>query len=148
MKETIAPRNSGAAAPQPWAVAVADDEPEILDYLARVLTYLGCRVVARAGDGQELVTQCRMTHPDLIVTDIRMPVMSGVQAVVELTRERPALIIFVSAQQPGVIDHGLPQEFVVDYLVKPIRRADLAAALANAVQRRSELQGKRTTAVA
>ncbi len=134
--------------PPVWTVAVADDEPEILDYLVRVLTFLGCHVVARAADGRELVEQCRLMRPELVVTDVRMPSMSGLQAIAELAREQPILAIFISAQKPGALDPPVPHNCIVDFLVKPVRRTDIAVALERAAQKRNEAAIARPTAVA
>ena len=58
---------------------------------------MGHEVVCAAGNGAELVEQCRDTHPDLIITDIKMPNMDGIQAASEITRDKPAPVILVSA---------------------------------------------------
>jgi CheY-like chemotaxis protein len=58
---------------EPIRVAVADDEPIMRMYFEDVLPDLGYSVVSSAENGQELVAHCRQHHPDLIVTDIRMP---------------------------------------------------------------------------
>ncbi len=56
---------------EPLRIAVADDEPDMRDYFARILPRLGHQVVAQAHDGRELVEQCRAAQPDLVITDIR-----------------------------------------------------------------------------
>ncbi|MEX2027765.1 MAG: response regulator, partial [Pirellulaceae bacterium] len=54
-------------------IAIADDEIDMRDYLARILPRMGHKVVSAAATGQELIEHCRQFHPDLVITDIRMP---------------------------------------------------------------------------
>ena len=59
------------------------------DYFRKILPRLGHQVVAAAQDGRELVEQCRATKPDLVITDIKMPDMDGIDAAAASTRKRP-----------------------------------------------------------
>jgi response regulator NasT len=63
-------------------IAVADDELDMLDFYQRILPQSGHTVVAVAATGRELVQQCSEQHPDLIITDIRMPNMDGIEAAI------------------------------------------------------------------
>ena len=78
-------------------IAVADDEPDVRDYFRRILPRLGHQVVAVAQTGRELVEQCRATRPDLVITDIKMPDMDGIEAAVAIGRDGPVPIILLSA---------------------------------------------------
>src|SRR5262249_49191174 len=78
-------------------VAVADDEPDMLLYLRTTLPLLGHEVVAAARTGEELVERCRTAHPDLVITDIKMPGLDGIAAAAAIFRERPTPVILVSA---------------------------------------------------
>ena len=78
-------------------IAVADDEPRMRDYYQDTLPLLGYRVTCAAPTGQDLVRCCRGDRPDLIITDIRMPDMDGIDAVRALSREEPIPAILVSA---------------------------------------------------
>src|SRR5207244_6800571 len=78
-------------------IAVADDEPDMRDYFKKSLPRLGHQVVAVAQTGRELVELCRATTPDLVITDIRMPELDGIDAAAQLYRERPIPVILVSA---------------------------------------------------
>jgi YesN/AraC family two-component response regulator len=62
-----------------------------------VLTRLGHRVVAVAGDGKQLVERCRETHPDLVITDIKMPHLSGLDAMSQINRDAEVPAVLVSA---------------------------------------------------
>jgi response regulator NasT len=121
-------------------IAVADDEPDMRDFFQKVLSHLGHNVVAVAENGAELVELCRQTPPDLIITDIVMPEMDGLEAVREICRERPIPAILVSAHHDAdYLDRAL-REQVLAYLVKPIKRGDLEPAIALAIRRFREFE--------
>jgi two-component system, response regulator PdtaR len=65
---------------QALRIAIADDEPDMRDYFQQVLPRLGHTVVAVAQNGRELVELCRTKNPDLVITDIKMPEMDGIDA--------------------------------------------------------------------
>jgi CheY-like chemotaxis protein len=127
-----------AAGMQPYvnptirSVVVADDEPEILDFYERVLTTLGWSVTARATNGRELIEKCREMRPDLIVTDVRMPEMTGPQAMELIASESPIPVIFISAQVAPDFRAASFCDCVLQYLLKPVKRADLEAAIRQA----------------
>jgi two-component system, response regulator PdtaR len=114
---------------KPLRIAVADDEPDVRDYFRRILPVLGHTVVVAAADGSELVASCREEKPDLIIADVRMPVMDGDEAIHEICRDRPTPFILVSAySKNATIPNGLGVGW--EYLTKPINRYDLEGAIA------------------
>lgn len=127
-------------------IAVADDEIDMRDFYEQVLTRLGYDVVAVAQDGRDLVERCRQTSPDLIITDLRMPVMDGLQAVHEIAAERAVPAIVVSAYHNDESLERARDEQVQAYLIKPIKSADLEPAIVLATKRFAELQSARQEA--
>jgi AmiR/NasT family two-component response regulator len=116
-------------------VVVADDEPVMCDYLQKTLPVLGHEVVGAASTGPELIEICRKTDPDLVITDIRMPGVDGIDAVREISQRRPTPAVLVSAHHdPELIERAGRQQ-VHAYLVKPIKQADLETAIGMAMQR-------------
>jgi response regulator NasT len=116
-------------------IAVADDEPLMLRWYAETLAKLGHEVCVCAADGRELVEMCQSARPDLIITDIRMPNLNGIDAVSALNSESPVPVILVSAfHDTEHIDSALEQH-VLAYLVKPIKQADLQTAIAVVIRR-------------
>src|SRR5216684_1249094 len=78
-------------------IVVADDEPRMLAYFQKILPRLGHQVVAAAKTGQELVEHCRGARPDLVITDINMPDLDGIDAAMQIYQSGPVPVILVSA---------------------------------------------------
>lgn len=119
-------------------IAVADDEPDMRDYFRRVLARLGHHVVGAASNGHELIELCRAERPDLVITDIKMPELDGIEAAVQLYQEHPMAVLLVSAHHNGALIERAVADHVLGYLVKPVRQADLGPAIALAWTRFEE----------
>jgi response regulator NasT len=124
-------------------IAVADDEPDMQDYFRTILPLLGHEVVAAAGTGRELVEQCRATRPDLVITDIKMPDMDGIEAATQIYRDGPMPVILVSAYHDADFIRRAEADHILAYLVKPIKQSDLEPAIAIAVRRFEQFQALR-----
>jgi two-component system response regulator AlgR len=113
-------------------VLVVDDEPLARERLAALLAEIdGIEFVGEAANGREMLEATSRDRPDVILLDIRMPVMDGLEAARHLdTLENSPGVIFCTAYE----DHALAafEANAVDYLVKPVRRERLGAALAKA----------------
>jgi response regulator NasT len=125
---------------RPLRVVVADDEPDMLQYLETTLPLLGHQVVASARTGAELVEQCRAARPDLVITDIKMPGLDGIDAVVQSFREAPAPVILVSGYHTPDLIERVGADCIFGYLVKPIKEGDLGPAIAVAMRRFRQFQ--------
>src|SRR6476646_9460984 len=121
-------------------IAVADDEPEMRDFFEKVLPRFGHQVVAVAENGAELVECCRQLKPDLIITDIKMPELDGIEACNQICREQAVPVILVSAYHDPALIARAEADHVLAYLVKPIGLADLQPAISIAVRRFAELK--------
>ena len=111
----------------PLRIAIADDEKEIRHSFRRLLQRLGYQVVGEAANGEELVELCRCEHPDLVITDIHMPEVDGIEAGDEIAKTQAVPVIIVSAHNRP--DNIVGRANVVDFLVKPVRLTDLDAAI-------------------
>jgi response regulator NasT len=131
---------------EPLRIAVADDEPDMRDYFAKILPRLGHQVVAQARDGRELVERCRAVQPDLVITDIKMPEMDGIDAAVALYKERAVPVILVSAFHDTELIARAEADHIMAYLVKPIKQADLGPVIALAMRRFEQFQELRKEA--
>jgi response regulator NasT len=127
-------------------IAVADDEPDMQDYFRDALPRLGHAVIAVAGTGRELVEACRDSHPDLVIIDIKMPDMDGIDAATELYREHPVPVILVSAYHDDGFIRRAEADHILAYLVKPIKQADLVPAIALAIRRFEQFETLRKEA--
>jgi len=121
-------------------IAVADDEPEMRDFFEKILPRFGHQVVALAENGNQLVSHCRELKPDLVITDIKMPELDGIEASCRICQERPVPIILVSAYHDPALIARAEADHVLGYLVKPIGIADLQPAISIAMRRFNELQ--------
>ncbi len=124
-------------------VAVGDDEPQVRAYLCESLVELGHDVVISVGDGRELVEKSASLHPDLVIADIRMPSMDGIDAATEICRQSPVPVILVSAYPDSDLVERAENSGVSAYLVKPITGAQLGPAIALATRRFDEMRALR-----
>jgi PAS domain S-box-containing protein len=126
--DPVAPQDGGGPRTQA-SVLVADDNADMRDYLTRLLRSAGHRVQA-VGDGQAALEAARVQKPDLIVSDVMMPRLDGLQLVAALrtdprTAGTPVLLLSARAGQEASIE-GL-EAGADDYLVKPFSSAELLA---------------------
>lgn len=136
---TISPRT-------PLRIVVADDEPRMRDYLWQSLERLGHHVVAAARTGRELIDHCQTHQPSLIISDIKMPDMDGIEAASQVYRTRPIPVILVSAFHDIELIERASRKHILAYLVKPVKDTDLTPAIAVAMQRFSEFESLRQEA--
>jgi response regulator NasT len=131
---------------RPLKIAVADDEPRMLDFYRETLPRLGHEVVTAAQTGRDLVAQARADRPDLIITDIKMPDMDGIDAARQICQDEITPVILVSAfSDPDLIERA-GSNYVMAYLVKPIKPKDLEPAIAIVSRRFEEYQALRREA--
>jgi AmiR/NasT family two-component response regulator len=121
-------------------VVIADDESIVRTDLKEMLTNLGYLVVGEVGDGRSAVNVARELKPDVVIMDIKMPDMDGIEAAKVLTEEQIAPVILLTAYgQKELVDRA-KEAGVVGYLVKPFREADLSPAIEIATSRFNEFR--------
>jgi response regulator NasT len=121
-------------------VIIADDESLIRKDLREILTNLGYLVIAEAGDGRSTVNLARELRPDIVIMDIKMADMDGIEAAELLTKERIAPVLLLSAYSQQELIQRARQAGVTGYMVKPFRESDLAPAIEVALARFSEFR--------
>ncbi|QGJ71952.1 Response regulator receiver [Planctomycetales bacterium 10988] len=127
-------------------ILIADDKPRMLDYLQVMLPPLGHQVVATATDGKQLIEQAQRHHPDLILTDIWMPEIDGLDAVAQICRQEPVPVIVISAHSDSESIQRASSEYIFGYLVKPVKKKDLEPAISVAMLRFEQFQSLRKEA--
>jgi len=119
-------------------IIIADDESIIRMDLREMLSNLGYLVIGEVGDGRSAVNLARELRPDLVIMDIKMPDMDGIEAAKILTEEKIAPVLLLTAySQQELVDRARVAG-VVGYLVKPFRETDLSPAIEVALARFTE----------
>jgi response regulator NasT len=121
-------------------VLVADDESiRVLSLKAQLLN-LGIETVAEASNGREAVEMAREFKPDLVIMDIKMPELDGIEAAKMITAERPVPIVLLTAYSERELAERATEAGVMSYLMKPVSEADLLPAVLLATSRFTEFQ--------
>ncbi len=121
-------------------VIVADDESIVRMDLREMLDSLGYLVVGEAGDGESAVHLSRELRPDIVIMDIKMPGMDGIDAGKILTEERIAPVLLLTAYSQQDLVERAKDAGVMAYIVKPFHEADLAPAIEVALRRWEEFR--------
>ena len=123
-----------------YRVLIVDDEPVIRLDLRTMLEAMGHEVVGEADNGADALQLARTLQPDLVIADIMMPEMDGIELSRRLAKERIAPVLVLTAYSEPEMVMGADRAGVLGYLVKPFREADLAPAIQVAVSRYRELR--------
>ena len=124
---------------RPLRVLIAEDETIIRLDLCSVLAKRGLVVAAEARNGVEAVELARRERPDVVLLDLRMPELDGIEAARRIYAERPLPIVMLTAfADRRHVDDAIAAG-VFTYLVKPFREADVVPAILAAVARHGEL---------
>lgn len=125
--------------PTPRTVVIAEDEALIRMDLAEMLGEEGYDVVGQAGDGARAVELAQELRPDLVILDVKMPVLDGIAAAEAIAAERIAPVVILTAfSQRDLVDRAR-EAGAMAYLVKPFTKNDLVPAIEMAVSRFGEL---------
>jgi AmiR/NasT family two-component response regulator len=120
-------------------VVIAEDEALIRMDLAEMLQEEGYDVVAEAGDGETAVKLAQEHRPDLVILDVKMPVLDGISAAERIAEERVAPVLILTAFSQRELVERAREAGAMAYLVKPFSKSDLVPAVEMAVSRYSEI---------
>ena len=120
-------------------VLIAEDEALIRLDLAEMLVEEGYEVVGEAGDGETAVKLAEQLKPDLVILDIKMPIMDGLAAAERIAGARIAPVIILTAFSQRDLVERARAAGAMAYLVKPFQKSDLVPAVEIALSRYSEI---------
>ena len=121
-------------------VVVADDEALIRLDLVELLGEAGYDVVGQASNGEQAVELTLDLKPDLVIMDVKMPVMDGLSAAEEIGKQRLCPVIMLTAFSQAELVERARDAGVMAYIVKPFTAADLSPAIDIALSRWRELK--------
>ena len=121
-------------------IIIADDESIVRTDLKEMLNNLGYLVVGDVGDGESAVNLARELKPDVVLMDVKMPNMDGIEAAKILTEEKIAPVVLLTAFGQKDLVERAKEAGVVGYLVKPFRETDLLPAIEVALSRFEEFK--------
>jgi response regulator NasT len=120
-------------------VVIAEDEVLIRMDLAEMLAEEGYEVVGQAGDGQKAIELAESLRPDLVILDVKMPVLDGIAAAERIAGQRIAPVVMLTAFSQRDLVERARDAGAMAYLVKPFAKSDLVPAIEMAVSRFTEL---------
>jgi AmiR/NasT family two-component response regulator len=121
-------------------ILVAEDEAIIRLDLAEMLGDVGYDVVGQASNGEQAVALARELTPDLVVMDVKMPVLDGISAAEQIGAERICPVVMLTAFSQTELVERARDAGVMAYVVKPFTRADVTPAIEIALSRWAELK--------
>lgn len=127
---------------EPLKAIIAEDEQLTRTIIRARLEKLGHTVVAEAENGVEAVEAARLHKPDVIIMDIKMPIMDGIEAARTILSDTPCAILFLSSFNEEELLDQASATGALAYIMKPFRKEDLAPALAIAVSRFAEIRSQ------
>lgn len=123
------------------SVVVIDDEPITRMDLKEILESKGCHVLGEAGDGFDAIELCKKNNPDLVLLDIKMPLLDGISAAKIIHDEGLAeTVVLLTAYNEKEFIEGAKKSGVGGYLVKPIDEKSLMPSIELAVARSREMK--------
>ncbi len=129
-------------------VLIADDERIVSKGLHEMLEQLGHEVVATVEDGSRAIEACRHHLPDIVLMDIEMRGLDGLEAAREIANDPGTPVIMLTAHgEPDLVEAAI-EEGAVQYLLKPVTGPALHAALRVSLAKHHELRGLRQHAEA
>jgi len=125
-------------------VLIAEDEALIRLDLREMLIEEGYDVCGEAGDGEEAVKLAEQLRPDLVIMDIKMPIMDGLAAAERIAGARIAAVVILTAFSQRDLVERARAAGAMAYLVKPFQKSDLVPAIEIALSRFAEMQALET----
>jgi len=129
-----------AGNPEPLKVVVVEDDTNIRAFLKQTLEQQGHQVIGEAGTGTDMVRVVLETEPDVVVFDIHLPYLNGLDALRQIYEQRIVAAVAITADRDQDLVRRAVEEHVLAYLVKPFEGFQLAPVLAVARARFEQMQ--------
>lgn len=123
-------------------VVVAEDEQLTRELLVEQLKQLNHIVVGEATTGAEAVQVTVEKEPDLVILDIQMPEMTGIEAAKSIMESRPTALLFLTGHAEEELVEQAVELGAFGYLLKPFRKQELGPAIEVAIKRFGEFRSK------
>jgi two-component system, response regulator PdtaR len=137
----MTPEAVGGFAAAPRTVVVAEDEALIRLDVVEMLTEAGYTVVGEASTGEEAVQLAEQLRPDVVVMDVKMPVLDGISAAERIAAGRIAPVVLLTAFSQRELVERARDAGAMAYVVKPFTAADVLPAVEIALSRHAEIVG-------
>ncbi|MFC0528017.1 ANTAR domain-containing response regulator [Phytohabitans kaempferiae] len=137
--DAVPPRTNARAAEPRRRVVIAEDEAIIRLDLAEMLLEEGYEVIGQAGDGRTAIELTEELRPDLVIVDIKMPIMDGIAVAERVAGSRLAPVIILTGFSQRDLVERAREAGAMAYLLKPFQKDELGPAIAVALSRFTEL---------
>jgi AmiR/NasT family two-component response regulator len=131
----------------PFRVVIAEDEALIRLDLREMLEEEGHHVVGEAGDGETAIGLAEQLRPDLVIMDVKMPILDGISAADRITAQNLTAVVILTAFSQRELVQRASDAGAMAYLVKPFTKADLLPAIEIAMSRFQQISALATEAV-
>ena len=123
-----------------FRVLIAEDDTNLAKLLARQLEELGLTVIGIAADGEKAITLAEALAPDLLLLDLGLPKMDGIQVATEILRQRFFPVVIITGKVGNGIVETVAELGVSAYLLKPFQAHELEAAITIAFAQYSRIR--------
>jgi AmiR/NasT family two-component response regulator len=128
---------------KPVEVLIAEDDPLVSEMIRGTLQDLGYQVLGEAGDGRQAIELAQALQPDVVLMDIEMPGLNGIEATQRINETCPTSVVMLTAYETSALVKQASTAGAGAYLVKPPRPRELERAITIAMARFADLMALR-----
>ncbi len=120
-------------------ILLVEDDYLVADLIKRTITELGYNIIDRALNGEEAVSKVELLRPDIVMMDIEMPVMNGIEATRIIQEQCPTPVIILTAFETSKLINEASEAGISAYLVKPIKKYLIERSIVIAMARHKDI---------